>query len=304
VRLIGLAAPVAGCATTIFTSSAAPADAAPVDPPRFEAPPASAPKPRVALVLSGGAARAFAHLGVLRVLEREGLRPDLVVGTSAGAIVGAYFAAGLPVAEIEVLAARIDWPTLIDIDPVKTLLGDFGLGLAKGERLEVFLRCSVATPLQDLPIRFVAVATDLHNAEAVLLTHGDTPRALRASSAVPALYEPVRAAGSLLGDGQIVSPMPVAAARRLGAQVVIAVDVVYPPQHAPLTNPMSVLFQSVTISTYRHLLNERAQADLLIAPDIPPTGDLALGDREWLIKAGERAAEAQLGPLRAAFRRP
>jgi predicted acylesterase/phospholipase RssA len=141
VRLIGLAALVAGCATTIFTSSAAPADAAPVDPPRFEAPPASAPKPRVALVLSGGAARAFAHLGVLRVLEREGLRPDLVVGTSAGAIVGAYFAAGLPVAEIEVLAARIDWPTLIDIDPVKTLLG--GLGLAKGERLEAFLRRSV-----------------------------------------------------------------------------------------------------------------------------------------------------------------
>jgi NTE family protein len=302
--LLAASLALAGCATTIFTSSGAPADTPAIDPPRFEAPPASAPKPRVALVLSGGAARAFAHLGVLRVLEREGLRPDLVVGTSAGAIVGACYAAGLPVAEIEVLAARIDWPTLIDIDPVKTLLGGFGLGLAKGERLEAFLRRSVGLPLERMPIPFVAVATDLHNGEAVLLNHGDTPRALRASSAVPALYEPVRAAGSLLGDGQIVSPMPVAAARRLGAQVVIAVDVVYPPQHAPLTNPMSVLFQSVTISTYRHLLNERAQADLLIAPDIPPTGDLALGDREWLIKAGQRAAEAQLGPLRAAFRRP
>jgi NTE family protein len=155
-----------------------------------------------------------------------------------------------------------------------------------------------------MPIPFAAVATDLRNGEAVLLNHGDTPRALRASSAVPALYEPVSAASRLLGDGQIVSPMPVGAARRLGAQVVIAVDVVYPPQHAPLTNPMSVLFQSVTISTYRHLLNERARADLLIAPDIPPTGDLAFGDREWLIKAGQRAAEAQLDPLRAAFRRP
>lgn len=302
--LLGIAALLAGCATTIFTSSGAPGDAAPVDPPRFEAPPTSAPKPRVALVLSGGAARAFAHLGVLRVLEREGLRPDLVVGTSAGAIVGAYYAAGLPVAEIELLAARIDWPTLIDIDPVKTLLGGFGLGLAKGERLEAFLRRSLALPLERLPIPFVAVATDLRNGDAVLLNHGDTPRALRASSAVPALYEPVRAASSLLGDGQIVSPMPVAAARRLGAQVVVAIDVVYPPQHAPLTNPMSVLFQTVTISTYRHLLNERAQADLLIAPDIPPTGDLALGDRDWLIRAGQRAAEAQLGPLRAAFRRP
>jgi len=295
---------LAGCATTIFSSSGAPGESPPVDPPRFEAPPPSAAKPRVALVLSGGAARAFAHLGVLRVLEREGLRPDLVVGSSAGAIVGACYAAGLPVSEIEALAARINWPTLIDIDPVKTLLGGFGLGLAKGERLEAFLRRSVSMPLQDMPIRFVAVTTDLRTGEAVLLNHGDTPRALRASSAVPALYEPVRAAGSLLGDGQIVSPMPVAAARQLGARVVIAVDVVYPPQHAPLTNPMSMLFQTVTISTYRHLLNERAQADLLITPTIPPTADLALGNREWLIKAGQRAAEAQLGPLRAAFLRP
>lgn len=290
-----------GCASTIFASSAAPGDAPPIDPPRFEAPQPSAAPPQVALVLSGGAARAFAHIGVLRVLEREGLRPDLVVGTSAGAIVGAHYAAGLDVATIETLAAQIDWPTLIDIDPVKTLLGGFGLGLAKGDRLEAFLRRSVGMPLQELPIPFAAVATDLRGGATVLLNHGDTPRALRASSAVPAVYEPVRVGEGILGDGQIVSPLPVSAAQRLGARVVIAVDVVYPPQHAPLTNPMSVLFQTVTISTYRHLLNERVQADLLITPVIPPTGDLALGDREWLIAAGERAAEDALPALRAAF---
>jgi NTE family protein len=290
---------LAGCASTIFSASQAPGDIPPVDPPRFEAP--DGPTPRVALVLSGGAARAFAHLGVLRVLEREGLRPDIVVGSSAGAMVGAYYASGRPVAQIEALAARLDLSTLIDIDPVKTLLGGFGLGVAKGQRLERFLRETIGVPLQALPTRFLAVATDLNTGEAVLLNHGDTPRALRASSAVPGLYEPVRIGQRVLGDGQIVSPLPTGAARQLGARVVIGVDVVHPPQNAPLASPLSVLFQTVTISTYRHLLRERERADLMIVPDIAPTDDLALADREWLIAAGEAAAQKSLPLLRAAF---
>ena len=293
---------LAGCAATIFSAGESTSAGRDIDAPRFEAPTQAAP-PRVALVLSGGAARAFAHLGVLRVLEREGLRADLVVGSSAGAIVGAYYASGRPLSEIQALAARLDWPTLIDIDPLKTLLGGMGLGLAKGERLEAFLRESLDVPLQSMRTPFVAVATDLNTGEPVLLNHGDTPRALRASSAVPGLYEPVRSGERVLGDGQITSPLPVAAARTLGARVVVAVDVVYPPQHASLTNPMSVLFQAVTISTYRHLLREREQADLVISPVIPATGNLALSDREWLIATGEAAAEAMLPALRTAFKR-
>ena len=293
---------LAGCATTVFISSKAPGDLPAIDPPRFVAVARGAP-PDVALVLSGGAARAFAHLGVLRVLEREGLRPDLVVGSSAGAMVGAYYALGMPIARIEAQAARLNLPTLIDIDPVKTLLGGLGLGLAKGQRLEAFLRESLDVPLQSLSIPFIAVATDLNTGEPVPLNHGDTPRALRASSAVPGLYEPVRVGENVLGDGQISSPLPVAVARALGARVVIAVDVVYPPQNASLTSPMAVLFQTVTISTYRHLLREREQADLVVRPVIPPTNDLALSDREWLIAAGEAAAEKMLPALRAAFNR-
>lgn len=294
----------AGCASTILSSSGAPPELGPMDAPRFEPPAAGAAAPRVALVLSGGSARAFAHLGVLRVLEREGLRPDLVVGASAGAIVGALYASGLPVSDIEALAASIDWPTLIDIDPVKTLLGGFGLGLVRGDRLEAFLRQAIRVPLQRLQLSFAAVATDLNTGDAVLLNHGDTARALRASSAVPGLYEPVRSGERLLGDGQVVSPLPVSAARALGAQVVVAVDVVYPPQHASLTNPVSVLFQTITISTWRHLVAERTKADLLVRPDIPPSGNLALSDREWLIAAGERAAEALMPELRRVFARP
>ena len=293
-----------GCASTILSAGGAATELSAIDAPRFERRSADVVAPQVALVLSGGSARAFAHLGVLRVLEREGLRPDLVVGTSAGAIVGALYASGRRISDIEALVASIDWPTLIDIDPVKALLGGFGLGLARGDRLEAFLRQAIGVPLQRLQIPFVAVATDLNTGDSVLLNHGDAARALRASSALPGLYEPVRSGERLLGDGQVVSPLPVSAARTLGAQVVVAVDVVYPPQHALLTNPVSVLFQTVTISTWRHLLVERGKADVLVRPEIPPGGNLALSDREWLIAAGQRAAESMLPQLRLAFARP
>jgi NTE family protein len=293
-----LAIAVAGCASVPAT---APGEA--IDPPRYVAPSGAQP-PRVALVLSGGAARGFAHVGVLRVLEREGLRPDLVVGASAGAIVGALYASGLPATEIEAVSARLGWGTLIDFDPIRTvLLGAMPLGLARGERLEAFLREPLPAPMQSFPLRFAAVATDLANGEMVLLNHGDAPRALRASSAVPGLYEPVEVNGRRLVDGQVVSPLPVAAARRLGAQLVIAVDVVYPPEQSSVSNPISVLFQTMLISTWQHLLNERAQADLVVSPAIAPTSSqYGLGDREWLIKAGEAAAEKALPQLRAAMR--
>ena len=268
--------------------------------PRYVAP--SAKKaPQVALVLSGGSARGFAHLGVLRVLEREGLRPDLVVGTSAGAIAGGLYASGMSLDAIELLTQRLDWFTVFDIDPVRSVLGGLGLGLAQGRRLELLLRQSMGPSIESFPIAFAAVATDLNSGAAVVLNHGDPALAIRASSAIPGMLEPVNVAGRLLGDGQIVSPMPVAVARQLGARVVIAVDVVYPPKNSALTNPVSVLFQSVLISSYRHLLNERQQADLVLSPKIENSGQLGFSDREWLIKMGSAAAEAALPQLKAAF---
>lgn len=154
-------------------------------------------------------------------------------------MVGAFYASGRSVAEIEALAAQLDLTTLIDIDPVKTVFGGFaGLGLAKGQRLEAFLRRSINMSLQALPTPLVVVATDMNTGESLALNHGDTPRALRASSAVPGLYEPVQIGERVLADGQIASPMPVGMARRLGARVVVAVDVVYPPQHATLSSPI------------------------------------------------------------------
>jgi NTE family protein len=298
---------VAGIAAGLMSACATPPDRHDIDvsiePPRHVTP-SEVPKPRVAVVLSGGAVRGFAHIGVLRVLEREGLRPDLVVGSSVGAIVGALYASGMPLRDIESFAARLDWGTLFDFDPVRSLLGGFGLGLVKGKRFEAVLREALPAPMQAFPTRFAAVATDLNTGETVVLNHGDAPRALRASTAIPVVYEPVKSDGRLLGDGQITSPMPVAAARQLGAQVVIAVDVVYPPQHSAMSNPFSVLFQTMLISTYRHLMNERAQADVVLSPVMVTSGQLGLGDRDWVIRAGEFAAEQALPHLRAVFKGP
>lgn len=271
-----------------------------VEDPRFVAPPGDR-RHRVALVLSGGAARGFAHIGMLRVLEREGLRPDLIVGSSAGAIVGALVASGMTVEQIERAADQLDWSMLFDVDPVRLLLGGVGLGLVPGTRLEQFLRSHLRLPIERFPIAFAAVATDMESGDVVPLNHGDAPRALRASSAVPGVYSPIRASGRLLADGQVGSPLPVAVARRLGALRVLALDVVYPPQHSEITSPVSMLFQSLIVSGWRHVLAERAQADLVVAPEIRTTEQLGLGSRAWVTQAGEHAAQVRLGEIRRLF---
>lgn len=284
---------VGGCATT----AAAPPE---MQEPGFVAPPEGTQR-RYALVLSGGAVRGFAHLGVLRVLEREGLRPDLVVGTSAGAVVGALYASGMSIVDIERAAERLDWTVLFDFDPVRAVLGGLGLGLLPGVRLENFVRKSVTKPIERFPLPFAAVAADMETGEVVPLNHGDAARAVRASCAVPGLYAPIRAQGRLLADGQVVSPLPVMTARRLGAVRVLAVDVVYPPQHAEMSNPVSMLFQSLIVSTWRQVLAERALADLVVLPEIRTPSQLGLGSRDWVIEAGEKAAQARVPEMRRLF---
>lgn len=299
--MAGVAAPwLGGCATTSL-DRASPVANLPEEP-SFLAP-GMGTQYGCALVLSGGGARGFAHLGVLRILEREGLRPDLVVGSSAGAIVGALWASGMKVAEIERASDQLDWSVLFDFDPVRAVLGGIGLGLVRGDRLEQFLRQYLVKPIESFPMPFAAVATDMETAETVALNRGDAAKAVRASCAIPALYEPVRAHGRLLADGQISSPLPVPAARQLGAVNILAVDVIYPPQHSQITNPMSMLFQSLIVSGWRHLLVERAQANLVIAPQIRSSGQLGLGSRDWIIKAGEKAAMERVVEIAQLFTR-
>ena len=272
----------------------------------FFQPLAPLPGAGVALVLSGGSARGFAHAGVLKALEANGLRPDLIVGSSAGSVVGVLYASGLNAAELESALGRLDASVFSEIAMPGLPFLPSPLGIVRSEGLRRFIdREARAHRMEDFPIRFAAVATDLLTGQPQIFNAGDAGRAVSASSAVPGIITPLLIRGRLYGDGQLSSPLPVAAARALGARIVIAVDVVYPPDHAHLTSAMGVLFQAFVISAHRLKQWEIAAADSVIAPDLGrTTGQWSFGDRERLIAAGEAATLKALDRLRPLFTRP
>ncbi len=279
----------------------------------FAPPPRTGPEPKaaapapwpagsrpVALVLSGGAARAYAHVGVIKVLEANGIRPDIVVGASAGSLVGALYASGRSAREVEEGIGELHMANFNDIvfPGLGFLPGE--KGFIRGAKLQQFIADRVRKPtIEEFPIRFAAVATDLAGGDPVAFTAGDPALAVRASMAVPGVIIPATIGGRMYTDGQVSSPLPVEIARKLGARVVVAVDVVYPPEDAFVYSVPSVVFQAFTIALQRLTWWERGQADLVIAPELPPTsGQLGIGDRDRLIAAGEAAAREALPAIR------
>ena len=273
------------------------------DPPRAELLPAGAGKrPLVALVLSRGSARGFAHIGVIKVLEEAGIEPDIVVGSSVGSIVGVAYAAGMDARQLAPAAQKLDGAILQDLTLPNLGVPMRGgeLGVIRGERLQNYIdRLVSGCPVQALPRRIAVVATDLQSGLPVAFTHGNAGLAVRASSSVPGVLVPPLVNGRLYVDGQVSSPVPVTVARRLGADIVIAVDVTFPSDHADIANTASVLFQSFTIATQRIKDHELGQATVVIRPDIKTSGQLGLSDRDWLIDAGDKAARAALPVLQA-----
>ncbi len=253
-------------------------------------------RPRVGLALSGGAARGVAHVGVLKVLLEAGVRIDCVAGTSAGALVGGAFAAGLSIAEMEAFGRGMRWR-------------DFGrmafsrLGIQTNARMEDFIRARFPfTRFEDLPIPFAAVATDLHTGAAVVLKDvGDIAFAIRASCAVPGWYVPVTdGEGRQLVDGGLVANVPTGAARALGADVVIAVDVnsegakfLGPPQSV-----IGVLFQSMLVVQRTVAAHQWREADLVLTPKVGHIRWDEMARVEEFFTAGEEAARESLEKIR------
>lgn len=249
----------------------------------------------VALVLGGGGCRGYSHIGVLRGLEKHGLKPNLVVGASVGALVGSLYAAGMTPAQLERAGAGASHNMLRAW--VFPRLGVFG-----GARIRRFVEKQVGRrTIESLPMRFAAAATDLRSGEARLFAKGDLGLAVQASASAPGLLEPVRIDGALYAEAALSSPVPVDAARGLGAARVLAVDVSFPPEQADLDDPIDALYQGFSILTRRLALEERARADLALEPPIPPHQDMKPATLKAITDAGERAVDAALPRLRALF---
>ncbi|MFN4325892.1 MAG: patatin-like phospholipase family protein [Azonexus sp.] len=249
-------------------------------------------KPKIGLALGGGAARGFAHIGVIKMLESHGIYPDYVVGTSAGAVVGSLYAAGYDAFAMQKIAQQLDEKIFAD-----WTLG--GRGLLKGEALQEFINQHInRRPLEQLNRRFATVATDLNSGERVVFRTGDTGMAVRASAAVPGVFQPVQFRGHSYVDGGLTSPVPVQAARDMGADIVIAVDISAKPEGQPTDSLTAIMWQTTTIMGGAIAANELKGADVVIRPRLPYVKSWDFAARNDAMLEGERAALAALPAIR------
>lgn len=289
--VLGLLWVLAGCSTT-----------APSGPPTVT-PPATPPVPVVVqrrapllgLVLGGGAARGFAHVGVIQVLEQNGIRPDLVVGTSAGSLVAALYASGMDGAALERAAISMDEATLTD-----WMLPLVSRGLLRGEALARYVRQAVGGRLlQDMSPPLGVLATDLATGQGVVFRRGDAAQAVRASSAVPGVFAPVAIAGREYVDGGLVAPVPVSQARAMGAELVLAVDISADPKGNDASGNLGLLLQTTAIMGQSINRFELAGADVVLRPALSGVGSADFASRQRSIQAGRAAMQAALPRLKA-----
>jgi len=256
-------------------------------------PPPPLRPPRIGLALGGGAARGFAHIGVIQVLEENGIKPDLVVGTSAGSLVAALYASGKGGAALGHLADSMDESAFTDWSFP-------GRGLIRGEALARYVRDNTGNrTIEKLPLPLGIVATDLDSGAPILFQRGDPGVAVRASSAVPAVFQPVRIGTHEYVDGGLVSPVPVRFARQMGAELVIAVDISAVPDGNATGDAMRMLLQTFAIMGRSINGFELRDADVVLSPKLPGVSSADFASRKKSIQAGREAALAALPALRA-----
>lgn len=254
--------------------------------------PVAPARPKIGLALGGGAARGFAHIGVIKMLESHGIVPDYVVGTSAGAVVGSLYAAGYDAFTMQKIAQQLDEKIFAD-----WTLG--GRGLLKGEALQDFINQHLHNrPLEKLGKPFATVATDLNSGERVVFRTGDTGMAVRASAAVPGIFQPTQFRGRSYVDGGLTSPIPVQAARDMGADIVIAVDISARAEGQPVDSMTAIIWQTTTIMGSAIGANELRGADIVIRPKLPYVKSWDFAARNDAMIEGERAAQTALAAIK------
>ena len=253
--------------------------------------------PKIGLALGGGAARGFAHVGVIAALEEAGIKVDLVTGTSAGSLVGAIYASGRNAAQLQEIALKMEEAEITD-----WTLPFFNRGILRGEALSNYINRQVNNKLiESLPMPLGIVATDLKSGQGVLFVQGDTGRAVRASSAVPSVFTPVKIGEREFVDGGLVAPVPVKYAKLMGADLIIAVDISAAPEGNAFDGTVAVLLQ--TFAIMGKSINEYALqgADIVVRPELVgvKSGDFTAKRRA--IDAGKLAMQRLIPQLKAAI---
>lgn len=256
------------------------------------------PKPKIGLVLGGGAARGFAHVGVIRVLEQEKIPIDLIVGTSVGSLIGALYADKGSSFELELIAFKIEKEDIFDFSVFTSPTGP-----VRGERLENFVREKVSVEkIEDLPIPFAALATNLNTGKPVIIDSGPVGPAVRASSAIPGIFMPVQLGNQTLVDGGVVNNVPVDVARSMGADLVIAVNIGKDVVNWKTGNIVEITLQAVNIMANEISAYKMQDADILIEPTVGSVGMMDFSKKEFSIRAGMAAGKMVIPQVKRLIR--
>jgi len=252
------------------------------------------PKPvKIALVLGAGSSKGFAHIGVLKILESHKIPIHMIVGTSVGSAIGSLYASGLNAFELQKLSFAIEQKDIVDLTLPEN-------GFIKGERLEDFINRMVKkAPIEKLKIPFYAVATEIQSGQETVFGRGNTGQAVRASCSIPGVFRPVKIGDKIYVDGGVVSPVAVEAARRFGADVVIAVDISSSAERTPPGNTIETILQSIDIMYGRLATLQLSQADVVIRPRVGHIGSGDFSRRHEAILEGEKAAIEALPQIMA-----
>ncbi len=249
-------------------------------------------EPRLGIALGAGTARGFAHVGVIKVLEAQGIPVRVVVGTSVGSLVGCMYAFGHPAYEIQKMAMALERSDVVDL-----IVPDNGF--VRGEKLESYVNRLVRnTPMEEFPVAFHAVATDIRTGREKVISNGSAGAAVRASCAIPGIFRPVKIDGDTCVDGGLVSPVAVDAARRMGADAVIAVDISAEVDGTVPGGILDTLIQSAAIMYAKIAEEQDARADVVIRPRVGHIFAADFTKRHEAILEGEKAAQEALPEIR------
>ena len=246
-------------------------------------------QPKIALILGSGGARGYAHIGVIQVLEQRGLKPDFIVGSSAGSVVGAVYASGKTAEQVEKIAMELKPSDVRDF--TLSLQGFFN-----GEKIQNYINGLVDNkPLEQLAIPMYVVATELQQGQQVVFNQGNTGQAVRASTTIPSMFIPTKIGDAEYVDGGLVSPLPVLVAKELGADFIIAVDILARPQYTETAHIWGLFNQNINVMQNQLAKNEAQWADVLIQPDIREKAHIfSTKSRAETIEAGRVAARLQM----------